>query len=156
MAEPEKYLLDTNILVEAHKRYYGFDLCPGFWKAVVRQHHASRIFSIDRVKTEIAQGKDKLTKWTRKVAPKTFFRKTDSSAIIERFKGMVAWVQDESQFKPEAKAEFLTVADGWLIAYATSRRTDRRNRRSVQPRRQEESTDSQRVPPIPSGNYQYF
>ena len=54
MAEPKKYLLDTNILVEAHKRYYGFDLCPGFWEAVVRQHHSSRIFSIDRVKKEIA------------------------------------------------------------------------------------------------------
>lgn len=28
------------------------------------------------------------------------------------------WVQNNSQFKPEAKSEFATVADGWLIAYA--------------------------------------
>lgn len=118
MAEPRKYLLDTNILVEAHKRYYGFDLCPGFWKALVRQHGINRIFSIDRVKDEIAQGKDKLAKWTQHRVPNTFFKKTDGGATIEQFSKMVAWVYGESQYKPEAKAEFATVADGWLIACA--------------------------------------
>jgi hypothetical protein len=111
-------LLDTNILVEAHKRYYGFDLCPGFWRAVIRQHHDKRIFSIDRVKKEIAQGKDKLTRWTRRSVLKAFFKKTDDFAIIEQFGKMVVWVQAEPQYKPEAKAEFATVADGWLIACA--------------------------------------
>jgi hypothetical protein len=118
MAKSRKFLLDTNILVEAHKRYYGFDLCPGFWKAVIRQHQDKRIFSIDRVKREIAVGKDKLTRWTRRSVLKKFFKNTDDSAIIEHFGKMVAWVQGESQYKPEAKAEFATVADGWLIACA--------------------------------------
>jgi len=118
MAKPRKYLLDTNILVEAHKRYYGFDLCPGFWRALIRQHHDKRIFSIDRVKREIAVGKDKLTKWTRRSVLKAFFRKTDDPAIIEQFGKMVAWVQSEVQYRSEAKAEFATVADGWLVACA--------------------------------------
>ncbi len=118
MAKPRTYLLDTNILVEAHKRYYGFDLCPGFWKAVIRQHHDQRIFSIDRVKREIAAGKDKLTKWTKRSVLKAFFKKTDNSAIIEQFGKMIEWVQGEPQYKPEAKAEFATVADGWLVACA--------------------------------------
>jgi len=118
MAEPKRYLLDANILIEAHKRYYGFDLCPGFWEAVVRQHRANRIFSIDRVKKEIAHGKDELTEWTRLEAPDTLFRKTDNAAVVGQFGRMVAWVQGESQYKPEAKAEFATVADGWLIACA--------------------------------------
>ena len=28
------------------------------------------------------------------------------------------WVQNSSQFKPEAKSKFAAGADGWLIAYA--------------------------------------
>ena len=28
------------------------------------------------------------------------------------------WVQNSSQFKPEAKSKFAAVADGWLVAYA--------------------------------------
>jgi len=26
------YLLDANVYIEAHQRYYGMDLCPGFWR----------------------------------------------------------------------------------------------------------------------------
>jgi hypothetical protein len=118
MAERRIYLLDANILIQAHKGYYGFDLCPGFWKAIVRQHHENRVFSIDRVKQEIVKGKDKLAQWTDVKAPKTFFKKTDDKTIIEQFAGMMAWVQSEPQYKPEAKDEFATVADGWLIACA--------------------------------------
>lgn len=28
------FVLDSNILIEAHKRYYGLDLCPGFWECL--------------------------------------------------------------------------------------------------------------------------
>jgi hypothetical protein len=118
MAEPRKYLLDANILIEAQKRYYGFDLCPGFWDAVVRHHHANRVFSIDRVKNEIARGKDELTEWIGSEAPDTLFKMTDNAAVAGQFRRMVAWVQGEGQYKEEAKAEFATVADGWLIACA--------------------------------------
>lgn len=118
MANERKYLLDANVLIEAHKRYYGFDLCPGFWRAMVRQHLANRVFSIDRVKQEIAQAKDKLHKWAQLKAPGTLFKRTDGKATIEHFGAMVQWVQSEPQYRPEAKAEFATVADGWLIACA--------------------------------------
>ncbi|MGW8256063.1 MAG: DUF4411 family protein [Thermoguttaceae bacterium] len=118
MAEQTKFLLDANVLMEAHKRYYSFDLCPGFWKAMILQHQAGRIFSIDRVKQEIAEGKDKLHKWTLQKLAKTFFKKTDRKSIIECFTQIVLWVQSEVQYKLEAKAEFAKVADGWLIACA--------------------------------------
>ncbi|MBU4273235.1 MAG: DUF4411 family protein [Planctomycetes bacterium] len=118
MADQSKYLLDANVLIEAHKRYYGFDLCPGFWTAIVRHHHAHRVFSIDRVKDEIAKGKDKLTKWAKSRAPETLFKKTDSEAIIAQFGKMIEWVQNDPQFLPAAKKEFARIADGWLIACA--------------------------------------
>lgn len=26
------FLLDANVFIEAKNRYYGFDICPGFWR----------------------------------------------------------------------------------------------------------------------------
>lgn len=31
MAEAVRYILDANVLIEAKRRYYAFDLCPGFF-----------------------------------------------------------------------------------------------------------------------------
>jgi hypothetical protein len=50
--------------------------------------------------------------------PETCFVSTDDSNVIRWFGEMVAWVQTQSQFLPEAKAEFAAGVDGWLIAYA--------------------------------------
>jgi hypothetical protein len=85
---------------------------------MLRQHHANRVFSIDRVKQEIAKGKDRLDRWAQLKAPATLFKKTDGEGTIEQFGKMVEWVQGEPQYRPEAKAEFAAVADGWLVACA--------------------------------------
>jgi hypothetical protein len=50
--------------------------------------------------------------------PTGFFKTSDSLPIIQQFRKLVAWVQSGEQYKPEAKAEFAKVADGWLIACA--------------------------------------
>jgi hypothetical protein len=34
-AGTEKYLLDSNVFIEAYRRYYSFDICPGFWDCLV-------------------------------------------------------------------------------------------------------------------------
>jgi len=47
------YLLDSNTLIEAKNHYYGFALCPGFWDWFEQQNRAGRVFSIDRVRTEL-------------------------------------------------------------------------------------------------------
>jgi len=49
MSGSKRYLLDANPFIEAKNRYYGFGLCPGFWKALIAQHNNDRVFSIDRV-----------------------------------------------------------------------------------------------------------
>ncbi len=118
MPDQRRFLLDSNVFIQASRRYYGFDICPGFWVALVRQHRENRIFSIDHVKTEITKDKDKLKKWALSKAPDTFFKKTNEESVINLFGKIVQWVQRKPQYKPEAKAEFAQVADGWLIAYA--------------------------------------
>lgn len=47
------YLLDANVFIEAKRRYYAFDICPGFWDALLMQHENAKVASIDRVKKEL-------------------------------------------------------------------------------------------------------
>jgi Domain of unknown function (DUF4411) len=116
----KKYLLDANIFIEAHMRYYPFDIGPGFWDALLAHHDKKRIFSIQQVKDELDEGDDRLTQWANDTAPKTFFKKTADKAVVDWYKKIVQWVTQQPQFTAEAQAQFASVADGWLIAYAKS------------------------------------
>jgi hypothetical protein len=116
-AAPPIYVVDTNVFVQAHRRHYAFDICPGFWDCVIHYHETGRVISIDRVRDEILAG-DALEAWVKNSAPKTLFASTADPAVTANFAAMVQWVQGEPQFKLEAKTEFAAVADGWLAAYA--------------------------------------
>jgi hypothetical protein len=77
MADQRKYLLDSNVFMQASRQYYGFDTCPGFWESLIEQHEHNRVFSIARVKVEISKGNDQLKEWVEREAPDTFFRNDD-------------------------------------------------------------------------------
>jgi hypothetical protein len=117
MAAPEQYLLDANVFIEAHRRYYAFDLCPGFWESLIHLHGLGRIHSIQRVKDEFT-GDDALSKWVATVAPASFFHPDDGEDVQVMFGKMMTWVIGNPQFNDSAKSEFASVADGWLMAYA--------------------------------------
>ncbi|MBN2022321.1 MAG: DUF4411 family protein [Pirellulales bacterium] len=123
------YVLDANVFIEAKNRYYSFEICPGFWKALVVQHQADRVVSIDKVREELVkvqgttedsdeEDRDLLSDWARDSVPSIFFKKVQDPAVIEVFQEMVRWVTSQEQYTPAAKAEFASVADGWLVAYA--------------------------------------
>ncbi|MGA8654678.1 MAG: DUF4411 family protein [Chthoniobacterales bacterium] len=116
------YVIDSNVLIAAHRGYYGFLICPGFWECLLRQHQAGRVLSIDRVRAEIVEG-DELSEWVDDSVPSSFFASTQNPTVAQTFAAIVQWVQGESQFNRPAKAEFARVADGWLAAY-TQTRTD--------------------------------
>lgn len=113
---PRIYVLDANVFIQAHRRYYAFDLCPGFWRCLTHFCGASRLMSVDRVRNEIKDG-DRLAEWIR-TAPEHLFASTADPRVIDAFGEMMAWVQGNRQFSEAAKAEFAGVADGWLAAYA--------------------------------------
>lgn len=117
MSGSSQFLLDANVFIEAYQRYYGFRICTGFWLALKRQHEHARVCSIDRVRRELVDRGDKLSRWTKEV-PATFFKRTEDRQVVTTFGELVNWAQAEPQFAPQAKAEFAAVADGWLIAYA--------------------------------------
>lgn len=118
----DRFLPDANAFVEARDRYYAYDICTGYWTALVQLHHADRVFSIDRIRSELVPGKkedwDDIAHWIDEKMPETFFKKTEDQRVVDKFREMVNWVYGKQQFTNAAKAEFASVADGRLVAYA--------------------------------------
>ena len=115
-----RFLLDTNVFIEAHRHYYAFDICPGFWECLSLYH--DRILSIDSVRKELEDKskdqKDELWKWIKSELPRTFFIPNDNSRVMKHYSEIVQWVMANRQYFPQAKQEFAEVADSWLIAHA--------------------------------------
>ena len=109
------FLLDANVLITAHRSYYAFDLCPGFWDSVKAGHAAGRIFSTQRVLAELRRNTDVLTGWVDGELPPEFFLDDSAAEVISEYGPMMQWVQSKD-FNPAAKAKFATDADGWLVA----------------------------------------
>jgi hypothetical protein len=118
MSATPRYALDANVFIEAKRRYYAFDICPGFWSVLLWQEARGQVVSVDRVKAELERGADDLWDWASRVMPPSCFASTDAPAVLDVYGQIVAWVEAQPQFRPEAKTEFLASADGWLIAYA--------------------------------------
>jgi uncharacterized protein DUF4411 len=114
------YVLDSNIFIEAKQRYYAFDVCPGFWDALVWQHGQGRIVSVDRVKTELEEFADELSVWVTGTMPEGCFFDTDMDVVTDAYAEAIAWVMGQAQFTDAAKAEFADAenADAWVIAFA--------------------------------------
>ncbi len=120
MSNPS-YILDANVFIEAARRYYAFDIAKGFWVGLIEQAKLGKLVSIDRVAEELERGKDDLCDWGKK-----HFRphcaSTDDAAVAQNFGKLMNWVQTQPQFLPHAKAEFANGVDGWIIAYALTKK----------------------------------
>lgn len=112
------YVLDSNVFIQAKNQYYGFDICPGFWDAVPWYHAHDRLCSIDRVKDELADGKDELADWVKSDVASHCFELTTGAEVIRIYREIMAWVNGPGGFSRDAIALFAKGADGWLVAYA--------------------------------------
>lgn len=113
------YVLDTNIFIDAAQRYYSFDLVPGFWDKLIDLAKNRKIVSIDKVKEEIDNGKEKdsLRLWADNKFQE-WFLSTEQPDVINAYREIIEWVAGQNQLLTKAKEEFASCADGWLIAYA--------------------------------------
>src|SRR5438270_5338316 len=116
-AVPPRFVLDSNVFIEAHKRYYAFDICPGYWDALIAHHGGGRVVSIDRVRDELVGQGDALSQWVQQL-PGPFFAGTGDPAIAARFGSIMTWLQAQPQYLAPGKAAIAAGKDGWLIAYA--------------------------------------
>jgi hypothetical protein len=117
MDAPEKYVLDANVFMQAHRQWYRFCFCQGFWAFIIKQQQNGVITSIDRVRDEISPG-DALHAWIKNIAPKSLFASSKSTKVAQRYGEVATWVMSNDKYTPPAKNEFMGEADGWIIAYA--------------------------------------
>ncbi len=89
-----RYLIDTNVLIEAKNRYYGFDFCPAFWSWLECQTQLDKVFSIEKVADEILKGEDELSKWVKAQGDK-FFLTTDD-ATVPWLKKLSKWASSQN------------------------------------------------------------
>lgn len=120
MTEPAPFLLDSDVFIAAKNAYYAFEICPGFWKGVIRAHAEGRARSIDRIRNELLTGRkeEDLVKWVENDLPEAFFHDSNSEDISSAYADVMLWVQRNGQYFDRAKAKFATEADGWLVAYS--------------------------------------
>ncbi|MEX2204603.1 MAG: DUF4411 family protein [Myxococcota bacterium] len=120
MTTPPAFLLDSDVFIAAKNAYYAFDICPGFWKAIVHAHKGGRARSIDRIRSELLSGRteEDLVQWVKKDMPTAFFHDSNSSDVSSAYAEIMLWVQRNPQYFDRAKAKFATEADGWLVAYS--------------------------------------
>lgn len=114
----EKYVLDANVFIQAKRRFYDFDFCPGYWRVLIYYNREGRLYSIDKVHEELKHGRDDLWDWAEQQFGANAFVDTSTAAITSEYRQMLVWVMAQSQFQNTAKTEFQDVADGWLAAYA--------------------------------------
>ena len=65
-----RYLLDANVLIDAHRDYYPMQRVPEFWDWLIHQGHEDRVKIPVEVYEELARGKDDLSRWTSDPATK--------------------------------------------------------------------------------------
>lgn len=120
MTTPLTYLLDSDVFIAAKNAYYAFDICPGFWKGIIRAHEIGSVASIDRVSGELLSGREEedLVQWVKQKVPAAFFHDANSIDVSAAYEEVMLWVQRNHQYFDRAKAKFATEADGWLVAYA--------------------------------------
>ncbi|MEO5804785.1 MAG: DUF4411 family protein [Verrucomicrobiota bacterium] len=108
------YLIDSNVFIEAKNRYYGFNLCPGFWAWLDHAHEKGLVLSVKKVRDELMSREDRLSLWCKTRAK--MFVDTNDAKTFESMKILSGWVVEN--YKPAAQAKFLGDADFFLVSYA--------------------------------------
>lgn len=119
----QKYILDSNVFIEAHRRYYSFDIAPAFWAFLVNSGNEDKIISIDRVYDEIVNGNDKLAEWIQEDFSFAIKETNTEAEVIGKYGEIMEWANEQTQFTQAAMDEFARVenADPWVIAYASAK-----------------------------------
>lgn len=110
------YLLDANTFIEAKNRYYGMEICPGYWEWIIDKNKSHALCSIDMIRNELEKGNDNLAAWAKE--HKHLFHSCEDLATQQAYGQVANYATPIQDLKPGALNEFLSVADSWLIAKA--------------------------------------
>jgi hypothetical protein len=116
LAIRDKYLIDANVFMTAHRQLYPFDLAPSFWEQLV-ERASDRIVIIEEIQKEIRKGQDLLVEWYERECGNFTVLGIPSPEVIESYRTIINSVNANEQYMPSAKKEFASSADSWLCAY---------------------------------------
>lgn len=115
----DKYLIDANVFMTAHRKFYPFDIAPSFWLQLVEKG-SNNIVVIEEIQKEIRKGQDLLLEWYEKVCGKFTVLGIPGPEVIESYRVIIRSINDSEQYTESAKKEFASSADSWLCAYGLS------------------------------------
>ncbi len=108
------YIIDTNAFIEAKNRYYGFEICPGYWDLLEKAFNNDIISLVQSVYKELIHTDDKLSKWVKQFSQKVVKPDTGTQQSLIQIVNYVENNYSSSKHKPD----FLAKADPWIIAEA--------------------------------------
>jgi hypothetical protein len=108
------YLLDDDVFIQAKNLHYGFAFCPAFWDWLDRANASGLVHSIDKVAGDLQGHQDGLAQWA--ATRPGLFQATDA-AVLTSFATVSNWANSHPRYDRAAIAEFLNVADSYLVAH---------------------------------------
>lgn len=112
------YFLDANVFIMAKNLHYGFDFCPAFWNWLIVGNSEGKVFSIEKVESEVLAIADELSDWAE-ARGSTFFLRP-SEVVVPSLTAVSQWASSGGRYEASAISEFLQIADYYLIAHAHS------------------------------------
>lgn len=109
------YLLDANVFIAAKNLHYGLDFCPAFWDWLIEKQSAGMVFTVEKVRDEVAAVADELSDWIDQRDP-SFFLAVDAS-LFPALAAVSEWATG-NRYEQAAVSTFLQIADYYLIAQA--------------------------------------
>jgi hypothetical protein len=113
---PPSFWLDSNTLIESKKRWYRFEVVPGFWTFLDSKVAEGVICSPLRVYEELVdRTDDELAAWAKARKGQPLF--IDPDAAVQKALAEVADFVNGKFGPTKATNDFLDGADPWLVAY---------------------------------------
>lgn len=113
----KEYIIASNILISSSRRFYPFDIMPGFWRQFLEKIDR-KVVLIDKVKEEIFSGNDQLSDWLRENQACFIQKNMSDIEVINAYSRIIQNVADNPRYSEAAKEEFARVADSWICAHA--------------------------------------
>ena len=112
-----KYAVDSNIFITASRKYYPFDIAPGFWNQLIEKGNSS-IILIDKVKDEIYRNEDDLSIWLKNNEKIFGAKSSEDIKVINNYTEIITSVNNSNVYNQHAKDVYADSADSWLCAHS--------------------------------------
>ncbi len=122
MTSTARYLIDSNVFIQAKNFHYRFEFCIGFWQWLQHAHQAGLVYSIDRVHRELNDGyvDDPVRVWANTLPKSFFIPDTKDGIVMQAYRQVMQWNVSNRHYTQQARDEFARFdkADAFLIAVA--------------------------------------